>query len=271
MMTKEEMFLKAPAIFATAPVEKASDRYTFIPTTRVINDIENIEIKGENGGWYVERVNQQSSKEKYHTKHEVVFRSTCHPAVNGVFPEIRLINSHNRLSSFNFYVGLYRLVCSNGLVVAEKIFESLNIRHIAYNLDELIELIDSIVVNIENIFVWVHNMEETLLTRDEQINFAVRAIAIRYKEYVNKDGVVDVKAIHKAIDVESFLQAYREDDDNYSLWSVYNVIQEKLIKGGFQRIGTKDNVSKPVRPITNIKLDINVNKSLWQLANNYID
>lgn len=272
-MTKEELMLVAPAVFAEAPVEQASDRYTFIPTTRIIEDIQSIKVKGKNAGWYIERARQQSSKmDEMHTKHEVFFRSTEHPAVNGVFPEIRLVNSHNRLSSFQFYVGLYRLVCSNGLVVADKVFESLQIRHIGYDFEDLNELIQSIVLNINNVFGWVRKMEGTMLSRDEQIDFAVRAVATRFKEYVNKDtGMVNTGDIMKAINIESLLQAHREEDDNYSLWSVYNVIQEKLSKGGFQRIGTKDDISKKVRPVKNIKLDIDMNKSLWQLANQYID
>ena len=263
-MTREELMINAPAVFAEEPVTEASDRYAFIPTTRLLDDFEKL-------GWSVERANQQKSKDTIHTKHEVFLRSPKHPAVNGSFPEIRLINSHNRLSSFNFFVGLYRLVCSNGLVVSDKVFDSLHIRHIGYDFEDLKDLTNAIVQNIPNIIKWMNKMQNTRMTRDEQIEFAWYAIASRFKEYVDPvNGMVNAQLIQSVIDVEDFLRPVREEDDSDSVWSVYNIVQEKLTKGGFQRVGVKDNISKSVRPIKNIKLDIDVNKSLWQLANNYL-
>jgi hypothetical protein len=40
-----------------------------------------------------------------------------------VFPQILLTNSHDGKNAFQFQAGLYRLVCSNGLVIADTQFE----------------------------------------------------------------------------------------------------------------------------------------------------
>jgi hypothetical protein len=51
--------------------------------------------------------------------------------------ELFLTNSHDGFNSFQFRVGIYRLVCSNGLVVADEEFSAFRIRHKGYTFAEL--------------------------------------------------------------------------------------------------------------------------------------
>ena len=265
MMHDPDIKLTAPAVFAEEPVAAASKYYTFIPTTQLINDFRTL-------GWHVERASQQKSRiDKMHTKHKVVFRSNQFPAINGVFPELIVTNSHDRTAAFVFLLGLFRLICLNGLVAADKIFEELRIRHIGYSFDALKELTHTMMENMPNVIKTINRLENLTLTDDQQFDFAVKAIAQRFSEYQLDGGKVNTKAIMDAIDVQSFLTPLRPEDNNPSVWAVYNRIQEKLTKGNFQRVGTKDGISKRVREVTNIKLDIDLNKSLWSLANAYAE
>lgn len=258
-----DLRLNVPAIFATSQVEQASDRYTFIPTTRLLDDMEKM-------GWFVERGNQQKSKDPDHTKHEVFLRHGDYPAFEGIYPEIRVVNSHNRLASFAFYVGLYRMVCSNGLIVADKVFEELHLRHIGYEFSDVLALVGTIVQNIKGIQNSVFQMQNRSISKADEFTFALRAIAKRYPEYVDEEnGWVNSLAIQNAIDMDEFLAPLRDEDKNNDVWTIYNKVQEKLMKGGFKRVGTKDNIAKLVRPVKNIKLDIDLNKSLWELAKSF--
>ena len=265
MMHDPDIKLNAPAVFAEAPVDIVSKHYTFIPTTTLIDDFRKL-------GWHVERANQQKSRiDPIHTKHKVVFRSNAFPAINGIFPELIVTNSHDRTAAFNFLLGLFRLACLNGLVVADKILEDLRIRHIGYEFEAVKELTHTMMENMPRVIQTITRLERVVLTDDQAFEFAVKAIAQRFTEYQLSNGNVNTKAITDAIDVPAFLLPRRAEDNNPSVWAVYNRIQEQLTKGGFQRIGTKDEISKRVRPITNIKLDIDVNKSLWSLANSYAE
>lgn len=263
MMTDEEIQIAAPAVYALHPIKEVSEKYTFIPTTQLIDDFAKL-------GWYVDRARQQRSKNPIYTKHLLVFRSPKFTAINGYFPELVTVNSHDRTASFNFMIGLFRTICINGLIVADKTFESFRIRHIHYNFADLEELMNTMLANMPKVIGWVNKLQSTFMTEDQQREFAMKAIAARFKEYVNDEGVVNEVAIYKSINVEEFLKPWREEDDNASIWAVYNRVQEKLMKGGFQRVGTKDNRAKRVRGITNIKLDVDMNKALWQLANEYL-
>jgi len=102
------------------------------------------------------------------------------------------------------------------------------------------------------------------------MEFASRAIAARFPEYINKTTkVVDIASVKDTIDMEALIKPMRSGDSPDTVWAVYNRIQEKIIKGGFQRITLKDSISRRVRPVTNIGLDVAINKSLWELAAEY--
>jgi hypothetical protein len=50
------------------------------------------------------------------------------------------------------------------------------------------------------------------------------------------------------------------------LWSVFNRVQEKLISGNFS-YGKKN---RKARSIKNFTQDLNINKELWEMANEYV-
>lgn len=262
-MQNTDIKLNAPAVFATSPVTTVSKHYTFIPTTTLIDDFRKL-------GWEVHRARQAKARiDPQHTKHTIVLRSDKFPAFNGNYPEIIMVNSHDRTTAFSFMLGLFRLICENGLVITDKVFDSLRVRHIGYHFEDLQALTDTIVQQMPQVMATVNRLTQITLTESQQVEFAVSAFATRFKEYVADNGKVDTKSILKAVDVKELLLPVRPEDNNPTVWAVYNRIQEKLMKGGFKRIGTKDNIAKISRPITNIKLDIDVNRSLWSLANEF--
>ena len=69
--------------------------------------------------------------------------------------------------------------------------------------------------------------------------------------------------------IMDILMPVREEDKGNDLWTVFNVCQEKMIKGGFHSVG-KNNKSRKQRGITSIKKDIEYNQQLWNLAMNYL-
>jgi hypothetical protein len=264
MMHDPDIMLSAPSVFAGEPAAAVSRHYKFIPTLQLIDDFRKL-------GWEVNRAKQQKSHtDPTHTKHMVVLRNELLAPINGAAVELLILNSHNRTTSFNFMLGLFRFICLNGLIVSDKIFDSIKLRHMGgYTFQDLEELTQTIMDNIPSIVGTVNRMQAVTLTDVQQMEFALNAVATRFTEYVSDMGKVDASAINKAIDMPAFLTPYRDEDNDPTVWAVYNRIQEKLTKGGFQRIGTKDNQSKRVRPVTNIKLDVDINKTLWEMANGY--
>jgi len=125
--TIEEIKKIAPSVFTTEKAAHLTDKYIQTPTSRVVEDLMNL-------GWQVTKAQEvRSKKYKGFQKHIVVFR---HPDIqikgkNGddAFPQILLTNSHDGKAAFNFRVGIFRLVCSNGLVISDADFNNVSIRH----------------------------------------------------------------------------------------------------------------------------------------------
>lgn len=145
---------------------RVSHRHSFIPASSVVEP-----LLAE--GWNVtaarrQRVLLQDRKE--FTRRILRFRRndclTLH--VGDVFPEVVLLNSHDRGSAYQMYAGLYRLVCSNGLVVDDGTFARLSISHTGKVLDDVRKEADDIVQEVPRILGEVRDMQGIALTREER-------------------------------------------------------------------------------------------------------
>lgn len=265
-MTKEEMRTKAPYIFADKPTNGGvSERYTLASTETLIDDMAKL-------GWGVTDCKQQRANKRSNVRsfHMVSFQN---PDVyieneNGgieAYPRVIITNSHDGFHSFKFMIGLYRLVCSNGLIVATEEFANVSIRHINYEFEELRKIVaQAIEATRKNVEV-MNAMQETQLTDEQKREFAVKAVAIR-------KGIKDNEKLPKLTDaeVEEILEPVRKEDEGNDLWSIYNVLQEKVIKGDFHFGTTKRGKNRKARPITGAAKDIEVNQRLFETANSYL-
>lgn len=259
-MNDKEISEIAPSIFTEKPSKEVSKHYTHIPTTKVINDMRTL-------GWDVVSAQEVAARKKETKgvqKHLVVFRNP-EVVINGsdgdiVFPQILLTNSHDGKNSFQFQAGLYRLVCSNGLVIADTQFEAVKIRHMGYSFEELQtqirEMVEKLPLTVES----MNKMKETEFNQEQAVEFAKKAIGTRF----TKD---EMKRIE--IDIEGLLKPVREEDEGSDLWSIFNVVQEKLIEGDFDyTIGSK---FRKARKIKNFKQDQKINKELFEVALEYVN
>jgi hypothetical protein len=69
------------------------------------------------------------------------------------------------------------------------------------------------------------------------------------------------------IDLKELVAPVRKEDAGTDLWSVFNVVQEKIITGDFDyRAGNK---ARKAREIKNFKQDMKINKELFEVALSY--
>lgn len=266
-MTNElDLKLAAPAVFRTkeeGAAPGASKHYKFITTLEIINDMSKL-------GWYVHTASQRNSKKAPETtKHMVVFRSKEYASVGGHIPEILLINSHNRTSSFTFHIGLFRNISNTRLIVNSDTFADLNLRHMGYSFESIQNTINKITTNIPTIFDTVNQFMGINLSLDKQADFALKSFSIRYPEYVNETtGEINMSKIIEHLNPAELLSANRDEDKNNDLWHVFNRIQENLISGSFSKTSTETKTRQP-RPIVELGSNIKINKQLWKLAESY--
>jgi len=258
-LSKDAIRSIAPSVFTEkADSSSTSKHYVHIPTEKVIDDMSSL-------GWGVVDAKQVNArKNKGYQKHMVVFGND-NLVVEGkdgdtVMPRILMTNSHDGKNSFQFQAGLYRLVCSNGLVIADAEFANMKIRHMGYDLSELKTVISEIVEKLPLTVECMNKLKAKELSKEEQAQFAKEALATRLSEKelsnVTSDQILDL------------LAPTRKEDEGDDMWNVFNVIQEKIIHGMFDVYGVSGKVRK-ARKIKNFRQDTKVNQELYQLAMDY--
>ena len=174
-----------------------------------------------------------------------------------VFPELLLTNSHDGKNAFHLRVGLYRLVCSNGLVVADSEFSNVAIRHMGYTFEELRTQVLALIETLPNLVQKISAFRDISLSDEQMIEFTTKATMLRWKN----------KTV--SIDANQLLSAERNLDMGTDLWTVYNRVQEKLVNGGITY--NNGRKTRKVRALKNFTADMQFNGELWQLAEEYIN
>ena len=262
-MSKEQLKDACPLAFAQAPTNPdVSGRYLFVNTETIVDDLEKL-------GWLPVQAAQRKSRGKstIFSKHMVAFQN---PDIkikgsNGddSFPRIILTNSHDGMQAFQFSVGIFRLVCSNGLVVADEQFSDFKIKHKGYSFGELRDVVNQAVSDLPNKVQVLNDMKNRTLTQDEKNKLALDSMLIRAGIKPGSDKASEFKYDDETI--EDILDPKRDEDKGNDLWRVFNVIQEKITQGEFHAALKGAKVRK-VRKIKSFEKDLKVNKELFKLA-----
>ncbi len=255
-LTESEIKEKASSIFTTTGAPGTSEKYAHISTKQIVEDMAKL-------GWGVVDAKQvRARKGDGYQKHLVVFRNND-IVINGddndnAFPQILLTNSHDGKNAFTFTAGLFRLVCENGLVICSKEFENLKIRHYGYDFDELQKVINTMVKSLPLTVESMNAFKRKTLHQEQIAEFARKAAEIRF-------GAEQIRNIQ--IDYDKLVEPTRPEDQGSDLWSVFNVVQEKLVHGMFEY--TSGNKLRKARKIKNFKQDLDLNAKLYELAVEY--
>lgn len=247
----QQLFHKAPSIFATQPYNKMSDKYKFIPTIDVVDALAE-------EGFFPAKVQENRVRiqdKAGFAKHAIRFRnSDILPQVGDIIPEIVLVNSHDGTSAFQLSAGFYRLVCSNGMTVGNSEI-SVRQRHSGH-IDNVIEGVFSITEEFPALTETVREWQGIDLTPGQQIAFARAAMPLRWDADANNNYPVNPSHL---------IQPMRSADVGNDLWRTFNRIQEHVIKGGVRATGS-DGRRRRSKAVNSVNEDQRLNKSLWTLA-----
>ena len=251
----------APSAFAVQPHESRSARYTYIPTSDVIAGLmrEGFQpFKASQGGSRI------AGKREF-TKHMIRFRhaTALDVKVGDSIPEVVLINSHDGTSAYKLIAGVFRFVCSNGLVVAESTVGSLNIPHKGDVISQVIEGSFHVIEDSRKAIETTDEWSRLALTTGEQEIFAEAAHTIRFAD---AEGQVDTP-----IQPRQLLTPRRAADTDNSLWHTFNRVQENALRGGLsarlpRQTGQYRGRRVTTREINGIDADVKLNRALWALA-----
>ncbi len=254
-----------PMAFKSEPTNpNVSDKYIQATTYDVVQDLEKL-------GWLPVDAKQCRNKKGssgIRSFHMIAFQN---PNVKitktlddgseivDTYPRIILTNSHDGFNSFKFMVGLFRLVCSNGLVLCDSQMVNMSIRHINYDFEELRKIVTTSIEQIPHIVCTMNKMQTIIPTEEQKIDLALEVLRIRKGLELNNPLEVPQYVI------KDILTPVRNEDKKNDLWTIFNICQEKMIKGGFKAENKKQKLRKQ-KSITSIKKDLDFNQRLWQKA-----
>ena len=250
---------KAPSVFATNAWHERSDKYKFIPTIQVIDALR------DNGFYPVSAAQSRSriaGKSEF-TRHVLRFRRSLDLSrtlqVDENIAEIVLMNSHDGSSAYKLMAGIFRLVCSNGLIVADGQIESIQVRHIgqADLCQEVISQSKRIIEQTPAVFNRIAEFQKIGLTLPEQ-----RAFAESAKELLESDLQADTDSMLSARRLADYKS---KEDGTRDLWRTFNVIQENVIKGGVRAVNSQ-GFKRHTRAVKAVDRDVKLNKALWNLT-----
>lgn len=245
----------APAIFATEPASYINrDRYEFVPTTDIIEQMDR-------NGWVLTDAKQSKSKSDLRTNYGMHIVKFQHPDLyvkdnaGGIEgrPTLVFLNSHDGTKPLQVELGLFRLVCSNGLIIKSHDFGGFRERHTKFTNDEIQELIEDKISMMSRTVGKINDWTQIDMSSLDMRKFATDALLLR----ISSDRQPEEH------EVASILEARRDQDKHSTLWHTYNRVQENMIKGGFQ-IGERQ-----ARGITNPIVDLTLNQGLWSLAEEF--
>lgn len=239
----------APSIFADAPHESRSERYSYIPTAAVLTELRKEGFQP----FMVTQTRVRDEGKREHTKHMIRLRHASQ--INGAEAnEIVLLNSHDGTSSYQMLAGMFRFVCSNGLVCGDTVAD-VRVPHKGDVAGLVIEGAYQVLDGFEQVKASRDLMRGITLDDGEAEVFARAALSLKYDDPDKPAPVTE----------SQILMPRRFDDRRPDLWSVFNRTQENLTKGGLHG-RTVNGRRQSTRPVQGIDQNIRLNRALWLLA-----
>lgn len=263
--TLEDLQDVAPAAFSEQ--HNRSGVYSFLPTTDILEKLQKL-------GWELTYAKQQGRSQ--YSRHIIRLTNPelgYMPLKNDrVRPQLILDNSHNGGSSAQLHMGLLRMVCESELVIAiPSLYNNIKFRHMGLDFEELKDILAKMAEQYKIVGQHIAEMQEVVLSEEQQIEFAKKGAAYRDpRRYINDDGTINHKNLDEAIDAKVLLDPMRGGDRPTTLWDTFQTVREWLIKGGFIQKSEKGRNSRS-KAINNAVRQINLNKTLWALAEEYLN
>lgn len=264
---KEELKSVAPAAFAGDHHPERSDRYSFVSTEELVDTLTQ-------NGWDLFSAKQNGANP--FSRHIIRFTSSKlgYFDLKGdkVKPQVILDNSHNGGSPAQLWAGLFRLVCSNGLVVAMPgLYTNIVLKHVGINRDELKKTLEMVSDQYSLVGSHIAEMQEVDMDAQKSAEFAMKAIAIREPHtFINPDGTINTKKVLASTNIKNVLTPIRGEDKATNLWTVFNVVQERMVNGGVERISFGNNRRSVTKGISNAARNVEYNRAIWELAETFM-
>ncbi len=203
----------APSVFARHAHESRSERYGFLPTSVVLDGLRQEGFEP----FEVRQTRCRDQGKRAFTKHMLRLRHRAVEVGGGEseLPEIVLLNSHDGTSAYKLISGVFRMVCSNGLI-SGRVDEDVSVRHNKNVVDQVIEGSYRVLGRCTQIIGQVGDWKRIGLSARERAVFADAASELKWE----RD--------RRPVEPRQLVAPRRQADRREDLWTTFNVVQEHL-------------------------------------------
>lgn len=236
---------------------KTSENYKFFSSKDIVDSFQ-----GQ--GYTLESVKATRTRNELNEGFQKHFLTFSKPELDNGPTKLNLLvtNSHDGSGSLTINVGIFRLVCSNGLVVGNSMWIE-KVRHFGNNaMIKLGQAVDNSGRLLPLVAEQIEVMKSTIVNQDIKREMAKKALLLRSDKIILNDS-----------NISQVLTMRRNEDTQQDLFTVYNVIQENIIRGGlkFETLNNEGiNNVVTMRKIRGISRDVELNKGLWNIASEQI-
>lgn len=245
--------LDVPGLLANSPAPQVSDRYRFVSTQNIVDRLEGF-------GWFPREAFYKRTRttSPLHARHCIRFHNETMFGNDQIRPEIAVWNSHDGKSSLEMVSAIFRMICSNGLVIKETDFQEFYIPHRGYKAGD--KYINNAIEKLTDQASFAEKLSEKwserLMPTETKQAYYKEAMKIRFPDYLSgEQWIFDVTK--------------READKRPDLWTTFNRCQEHIISGGFMVTHGHGKKPRMARELSNIDRISDINRSLWSLTSNY--
>lgn len=263
-LTRDEIAVNAPAVFADSASDKLSSKYGNF------NSASTIDILADYGYQVTQaaQVKSRIATNNIHGQHLLAFAHKD-SGQNDEQQEIVFYNSHDGKSSMKLFAGMFRFICSNGMIIGEGSEESM--RHYKSNLDNFEELLNLTINKLGNVDELTQQMKNITPNQEQVQKFANLALQTRYDsdEIAKEDRT---RNSYNQRTISQILRPTRAADASNDAWTVFNRVQESILRGGMHVIGEKTREGykfdgyKQSKAIASIKETVTINRKLWDIG-----
>lgn len=251
---------------ATGALRPEWDRYGFVSTREVLN------VFGRSGWEPVSTtaIQARNPERQAYQKHMVRLENPTlglldegAPEHLASRPQIILINSHDGSSSLQLKWGLIRFACLNGLISGEGI-QGVRITHNMQILDRLPVAIDEMLAGLPKF------VEQVVAMQRKQLSQSAVQKMVKTVYDARLEGIKNLK------EVDYTLPLLRPADDHLDAFTVFNRVQEVVMRGGIQYRYTREEpmgdravqqvVPGKTRPLNSVASQLKLNQLAYDTA-----
>ena len=269
ILSDADILARAPAVFAEDKAERLTDRYASLKTSDLLP------VLRDYGYHPVQAAQKRARKGKQeHTAHLLAFsRAGDIGGDAGVRSEVLVYNSHNGTSGVKLMAGAYRFVCSNGIVRGDG--HNVSIRHTHKAMQDFEAMLRRIIEGVPAMMANIDALRDRRMSNDEAYAFAKQAVELRWDSienaytpsYVLPDTPIN-GTYADATTIRQALAHHRAEDNFSDAWSVFNRVQENVLRGNVfvKSITDKGMRERKARPLASIQEHVSVNQKMFDLV-----